>query len=147
LDHSFSQCNRRNPPVVVVQIMGDLIFLTYAQHIFGLLSIHGHRFFAENMLPRTSGGKGNLVMEVLRRGNVNDVNIIALNNFPPVGSDLLPAPFGCKRGQITFMAATSDFQYRLYRGVEKQGGFQPRITMRPAHELITDDAYIYRFHD
>src|SRR5207247_10532006 len=61
------------------------------EHGLGVGQGIGVRLFADDVLARPRGGDGHLGMPIARRRDVHDINVLALDDAPPVGIVLLPA--------------------------------------------------------
>src|SRR5690606_24099093 len=99
--------------------MDHLILLASLQHFFRFTAVHGHGLFAKDMFTGTGGGNGNFVMQVLWSGDVDDVNVVPLDDFPPVGFDTFPAPLLSEIRYVFFVPTACDLEYRLRFGFKK----------------------------
>ena len=61
-------------------------------HLEAFRAIQGQRLLAKNHLLVRGGRQGDFRMGVVRRANVDDVDIFALDHLPPVGLGRVVAP-------------------------------------------------------
>src|SRR5205807_1046695 len=83
-----------------------------------------------------------LGVQVVRRADVDDVDIFSLEQLPPVGLDRFVAPLvgkGLRLGRVT---GANGLEHRLLRQVEEMADELIRGRVRPAHEAVADHANV-----
>src|SRR6267142_4855564 len=65
--------------------------LCLISHALCLSGIHGHWLFAEHSLASFKSCQGNLHMRRRRRDHAYEIDILALNQLAPIGSDVFDA--------------------------------------------------------
>ena len=138
----LEQHERRHPPVVVPD---------HVRHIGGLDRFHhgpafgsgaAERLFAEHHLAGPGRGDGDLSVSVVGAGDVDEVDVLALDQDTPVRLDGLVAPVLSKTFCAFCIAGTDCLEYRLIRHIEKARGLKKRIGVRAAHEAVSDEANV-----
>ena len=80
--------------------MDHLRFFDGIEHLLAFLDIHGEGLFAEDVLAGFGGGDGDLGMDVVRRHDIDDVDIRIIDHGAPVGGAILPAKLFCGSGDL-----------------------------------------------
>ena len=75
----FSQGHRGNPTVVVPNHIRHPSRLNNLHHLLPLLAIQGERLFTHHHLPRLRRRNRNLRVRIVRRTNVDQINVVPLN--------------------------------------------------------------------
>src|SRR5262245_5321123 len=91
------QRDRRYATIVIPDQIGNTGLLDGFGHLLRLSAVHGEWFLTEDDLARSGGGKGDLIVSVIGRGDVNGVNVAARDQPPPVRLHRFPTP---PRGEI-----------------------------------------------
>jgi hypothetical protein len=55
------------------------------EHLFGLADIQGERLLAQDCLARARGGNRDLAVSVVRRADIDDVDLRIGDHLAPVG--------------------------------------------------------------
>src|SRR5205823_5058830 len=126
----------RDAPVVEpdhVRTIADRV-----HHAGAFVGRDGQWFLAKDDLPRSSGRYGDLRMQGIRHGNVDDIDILAPHHGAPVRLDALPSP-GCgDLLQIRAIAAADRGQAQLRWNIEEMFHLPKGIGVSPAHEALAD---------
>ncbi len=78
--------------VVVPDRVDDLGLLDRLAHLFAFGDAHRQGLFAEDHLAVGGAGEGDLLVEVVGDADVDGVDVLPLDELPPVGLDRLVAP-------------------------------------------------------
>jgi len=78
--------------VVIPDHVGHLRLVDGREHFLGFLGVQAEGFLAEDHLAGLGGGDGLLGVHVVGRGDVDDVDVVALKELAPVGLDGLVTP-------------------------------------------------------
>src|SRR5262249_9651752 len=78
------------------------------------------------------------LVRVAGRTDVDQVNVIALHNPPPVGLVFFPAERAGGLPDRVFVASADDFHHRLDGSVEEARDLPPGVAVGASHKLITD---------
>lgn len=141
-NHPVCQHQRRNSPIVECHHVAHSGGFDRLKHFDRLFEVICQRLFAQNVLSCFGGGDGDGMMQVARRGNIHQINILALNHLAPIVGCFLPAilPGGGFHGLA--IAPTENFHARFGNFREKHGHFPKSMTMRFSHELIADQGNV-----
>ncbi len=140
LDHLFGEGHCRNPAVVVADHVRDMGFAHRGEHSAALGDVHRQRLFAEDRLARARGGDRDLGMGVVRRIDVNHINVRAANDLAPVGGIIAPAKLGGGGLDLLLVAPANHLEQRPGFQPEKFVDLAPRVRMGAAHELVANHA-------
>ena len=111
----LGQRDGRHAAVVERDHVGHAGLLDGGDHLLGLGHVHGQRLLADDHLAGLGGGQHDLVVHVVGRADVDQVDVLALDQLPPVGLDRLVAPGLGERLELLFAA-------RGHRGLEHRLG-------------------------
>lgn len=139
VDHSFGEEHGGAAAVIVVQIVHDTRLLRGGEHGLAFGEGVGERFLTKDMFAGLGCGNRHLGMEVGWGGDVNRVDVAALQHFPPIGRDFPPAPAVGEGAQPCLVAAAGDLHDGFGGGVEKLRDLVPGIRVGAAHEAVADD--------
>ena len=103
-------------------------------------------FFAQDGFSGLGGGDGDLGVRIARRADVDRVDVVAGDDFTPVGRVLCEPELVGGVAHRALVAPADDLQHRLAREFEEVPSLSPRIAVRAAHELIADHRDAKRFH-
>ena len=81
-------------------------------------------------------------MGVVRTGDIDQVNVLALDQPPPVGFHRLVAPVARERLEAVLVACRDGLEYRLDGEIEVARRLKKRVRMRTAHEAVADESDI-----
>ena len=109
-------------------------------HRLGLGHAVGQRLLAEHVLAGLERGDRDLGVGVAGGADVDQVDVVALDDPPPVGLGGRPAEPAGGVGDRGRVAAGEHGQLRPQREVEEVGGGAPGLRVRGAHEGVTDQA-------
>ncbi len=84
-------------------------------HVLRFFSVHRQRFFARHDFAGLECGEGDIVMRVVRRADVDDLDLRVVDNAPPVVHRLLPPPALGHLFDFGFVAAANRFEARPQR--------------------------------
>ncbi len=110
------------------------------RHLLGLSAIHGQRLFARDNFARLKRGDGDIVMSVVGRADIDNLDFGIVDNAPPVLHRIFPSPALGHLLHFGLVAAANGFQPWRQGQVEKLADLPVRVRMGLAHELVTDHA-------
>ena len=144
VDEFLGQRHGRYPAIVVPDHVGDAGLGDGIDHFLALRPVHGQRLFAQDHLAVLGRGDGDVGMRVVRRADVDDVDVLAFHQPPPIGLDGCIAPAVGKRLGLVGTAGAHGLENRAMLQIEEMIDLTIRIGMSPAHEAVTDEANIQR---
>jgi len=148
VDDVFRQGHGWEEPVVVPNEVWQTGFFDGFDHFLTLLAVEGEGFFAKDHLAVFDALKGDLGVGIVWCANVDGVNVIAFDEFAPVGLVGGVAPFFGKGGDFFLIPTANDLANRYVLGVEKVGHLRVGVRVGATHEAITDEADAdFFFHD
>ena len=98
------------------------------------------RLFAQDHLAGLGGGDGDLGVDVVRRGDVDEVDVVALDELAPVGFDGFVAPLGGEGFDLAGIAGADGLEDRLIFEVEEVVDLAIGVGVRAAHEAVADES-------
>ena len=96
--------------------------------------------FAQDVLARCQGGDRDRRVHVAGRGDVDQVDVVALDQRPPVRLGGGPAEAAGRRLRRRLVAAADSGEPRLDRNVEHPADRVPGERVGPAHERVAHHA-------
>ncbi len=87
VDQLLGKGDGRHAAVIVPDHVWHLGLLDGVHHLRGFFGRTAQRLFAHHHLAGLCGGNGDFVMGVIGAGDIDDVDILALNQFAPIGFD------------------------------------------------------------
>ena len=111
------------------------------RHAFGLAAIHGHRLLAGHDLARLQRGDGNIVMRVIGRADIDDADLRIVDDGPPVGDGIFPAPALGHLLDFGLFAAADGLEAGSEGKIEKLVDLAIGVRMGLAHELVADHSH------
>ena len=145
VDELLRQRNGGNPAIVVPHGVGDAGFLHRLDHLATLDRVEGQGFFAEDHFAGGGGGTGDFAVQVGRHADVDGVDVLALEQFSPVGLDRLVAPLVGEGLRLAGVPGAGRLQDGAVLQVKEVVHLNIGVRMGPAHEAITDHADVQRF--
>ena len=140
VDQLLGERDGRDTAIVVPDHVGNARPFDGGNHLFAFSHVHGQRLFAQDHLARGGGGQGDFLMDVVRRANIDRVDIVALQQFLPIGFDRGITPgLGELRG-LGLVAGAHGLQHRPVFGVEEVAHAVISVRVRPAHKAVADHA-------
>ncbi len=109
-----------------------------ANHVLGLLHRVGERLLAQHVLARLERRHRDLGVGVTGGADVDDVDVVALEQAPPVGLDGLPAEAVRRVVRRGLVASGDSRETRDRRGVEVAAGVAPGLRVGAPHEGVAD---------
>ena len=109
-----------------------------AHHEVGLLDRVGERLLAQHVLARLERRHGDLGVGVAGRADVDDVDVVALEQAPPVGLDGLPAEAVRRVVRCCLVASGDGRETRDGGGVEVAACVAPGLRVGTPHEGVAD---------
>gem|GEM_PF-6433889 len=85
-------------------------------------------------------------MNIIWRGDVDEVDVIARDQFAPIGFDGFVAPFRGEGFGVSCVAGANGFENGLIIEVEEIVDLAKGVGVRPAHEAVTDKSDAKWFH-
>ena len=147
VDQLLGQDDCRRVPIVVRHHVSDAGFLDSVEHRPCLVGVARQRFLADDVLAGLRRRDCDLRMAVVRRADVDDVDVVALDDILPARRKLLELQaISGSRGQV--VADVDDHLANRQRGrfeVERHGGIGKRMSL--AHEARPNHCDIEFLHD
>ena len=144
----FCQYDRRSETVVEADLMLDFRLFGGGEHLARVRRVQRERLLRENVLSCFGSGERDFLVYVRRRGDVDNVDVVARDELLPRGLAVLPAellaalldPFG---------VATADCLLDdIGGGVKEHRELCQSVRMSLAHEFVSDQTYIdFLFHN
>ena len=140
IDELLGVGHGRDAPVVVPNSVGHPRLLDRRHHLFPFSDIHREGLLAEDRLAVLRRFDGDFGMEVVRRADVDRVDVVGSDELPPVGLD---APVAPALGEgLRLLRITG--RHRLEDGeileVEEVPYPLVAVGVGPAHEAVADHA-------
>ncbi len=140
LDDFFGQGDGGEETVVVPNEVGQSGFFDGLHHFLAFGAIECQGFFAENHFARLDGGEGDFGVEIVGGADVHGIDIIARDDFFPVGFGVGVAPFFGESFHVFLVAAADDLLDGGVFGVEKVFDLGVGVGVGAAHEAVADEA-------
>ena len=137
-DHLLGLRYGGNATVIVADHVDHARLLYGLEHGAGFLDRHGERLFAEDMLAGLRGGDGDFSVGIIRRVDVDDVDLGICDDFAPIRCDMLPAKFFGGGPHAFFITTADGVQYGLGGNRKEMSHLAPRVRMGLAHEFVAD---------
>ena len=109
-----------NASIVVPNHVFDAGLFDGLAHLFAFGLVHRQWFFAQDHLARFGRGDRNLFVQVVRRANIDRIDVIAFEQLAPIGLDRLIAPVVGERFRLFFVASTDGFENRFVFEIGKK---------------------------
>jgi hypothetical protein len=91
-------------------------------------------------------GDGDLGVYVVRRGNIDQVDVVAFDELSPIRLDGLVAPFRCERLGLPCITRAEGLEHRAVFEIEEIIYLGESVRVGPAHEAVADESDAKRFH-
>ena len=127
-------------------MFGTLAFSTAATIFSASGAVHRERLFAQDHFAGFGGGDADFGVDIVRRSDVDHVDVIARDQFAPIGFDRFVAPFFGEGFGVFFVAGANGFENRLIFEVEEIFDLRESVGVRAAHEAVTDESDAKLFH-
>src|SRR4029077_3139069 len=121
----FCKHHGRSPAIVVTKHVDAGTAADRIEHTLGFGERVGERLFAEDNLLSFSGGNRDWHMQIARRADVDNVNVLALDDLLPGSRMLQPAIFLGRALDRRFVASTNDLHYRIEWDIEESAHLPP----------------------
>ena len=138
LDHLFRQNDRRDAAIIVTNHVYDARFLHRAHHFFRFIDISRERLLAQNRFARLRGCDRDLAVRVVRRADIDDVDLGIVNDATPVGLRIFPAEFRGRFFHSGAVASADCFHSHADRRIKKVRRLSPCVRVGFAHEIVAD---------
>ena len=133
-NHFLRLSDGRYAAVVVADHVSDLGLGDSLQHLAALFNIHRQRFFAENVFARLGRSNRDLGMGIIRRIDIDDIDLGIGNNIAPVRGSMIPSVLLAGLLDSGSVPATDRVQPNIVLHIEKTRCLTPAIAVRLAHE-------------
>ena len=117
------------------------------RHRLGVGERAGERLLAGDVLAGLEGGDRLLGVDVVRRGDVDEVDVVGGDRGAPVGGRPGPAPAGGEGRQLVGVAGAHEVHRRRGIDVEEVAHVRPGVGVGAAHELGADEGDVDRVHE
>ena len=144
VDQLLGQGDRRHAAIVEPDHVRHARLLDGGGHLFALGHVHRQRLFAEDHLAGLGGGQHDLAVRVVRRADVDHVDVVAGDQLPPVGLVRLIAPVLGERLDLVLVAGAAGLEHRAVLAREELVHLAVRVRVGPAHEAVADHADVQR---
>ena len=139
IDHFLGQGNCWNSTGGVPNHIGHSRFLHFADHGFAFLAIQSQRLFAEDGLARLGCGNGDVVVHVVGRRDIDDVDVVPCDEFFPIRFHGFVSPLIRKFFSPILVAGADCRQLRfVLQFGEEVRNLTEGVGMGTAHEAVTD---------
>ena len=125
--------------VVIPDHIGHAGLRDGLEHFFGLGSVEREGLFAEDHLAGLGGGDDLLGVEIVRRGDVDDVDVVARDELLPIGLDGLVAPFVGELLRFRGVAAADGLRDEFVGRGEEVINLMEGVAVSAAHEAVADE--------
>ena len=115
------------------------------RHLFGLKRVERQWLFAQDHLARLRGGQSDLRMGIVRRGDVDAVDVLAPDQLAPIRLDASVTPLRGEGFDLCFVAGADGLADDLMFEVEEMVDLGEGVRMGPAHEAVADESDAERF--
>ncbi len=145
VDHLLGERDGRCAAVIMIHIVQNTRLLGRVVHFLGLGVTQRDRFFTEDLLAISGSLDHNLLVQIGRGADVDDVDIRAFDDLFPIGRCFFPAPVLGKLAGSLLILSTGHLQNRVQTERKELRSRCPGIAVRFAHELGSNDCHIYVF--
>ena len=140
LNHLLRLRDGGDAAVVVADHMHDLGALHGLQHLAALPHIQRERLFAKHVLARLGRGDGNLGMGIIRRVDVDHVDLRIGHHRPPIVDGMIPAKLRARLFHLDGVATANGVQPHIAFEIKKARRLPPGVAVGLAHESVSDQA-------
>ena len=146
VDDLLGQGDGRDAAVVVPHRVRHAGLLDGIHHRRTLLRRARQRLLAQHHLARLGGGDGDLGVKIIRRADVNRVDVVALHQFAPIALRRFKAPLLRKRCPPFLVARTDGLEHRALAEIRKKV-VDALVTVRvsAAHEAVAHESDVEWF--
>ena len=141
----FRMRHSRKEAIVIPNKVRQARCLDGSDHGFALLTIEGEWFFTEDHFAMLDALQRDSSMRVVRRANVDRIDVLARHELAPVGLIRLVAPLFSEIFNLGFIATTDRFAHRHVFRIEEMGHLGECIRMGTAHKAIANHADVQLF--
>src|SRR5712692_9225645 len=146
VDELFGQGNGRDAAIVVPDHVRHLRALDGLDHFLAFGAVHRERLFAQDHFAGLGGGEGDWGVSVVWTGDVDEVDVVARDEFAPVGFDRIPTPLRGETFGLRGVPGTDRLEDRPVAQVEEVVDLAVGVRVRPAHEAVTNKSDVELFH-
>jgi len=119
IDDLLGKCNGRKKAVVVPNEVGQAGSFDRLDHLEALLAVQGEGLFAKDHFAIFNGGHRDIVVGIVRRADVDGIDIVAFHQLTPVGFGISVAPLLCEGFDFVPGASADNLTDGDVFGVEK----------------------------
>ena len=142
----FEHGDRGHAPVVVPDRVRHAGRFDSRDHRLGLFCVPPERLLAHDDLSRLCRGDRDLVMRVVRARDVDQVDVLPLDELPPVALDSFVSPIAREALRPVRIPRADRLEHRPERQVEEARRLMERIGVRAPHEAVTDETDVQILH-
>jgi hypothetical protein len=142
VDEALGQHHRRGTAIVVADHVQHARLADLGEHAVGLRDRIGQRLLAKHYLTGARCRDGNGRVQIARRADVDQVDVLAVDDGLPVGRRLFPAILAPGRLDFVFRASAQDLEAGTKTGCEERRDLPVGIAVRLAHEGVPDEGDI-----
>ena len=140
VDELFGEDDGGATAVVIPDHVGHAGLLDGLEHFFGFLAVEAEGLFAEDHLAGFGGGDDLFGVEIVGGGDVDDVDIIAGDEFFPIGLDGFVAPLVGELLRLRGVATADGLRDEFVAGGEEVVNLMEGVAVGAAHEAVADEA-------
>ena len=140
VNHLLRQADRGDAAVIEPDHIGLSGFFDGPRHLPRLRQVHGQGLFAKDHLAGGSRCERDFMVRIIRRADVNRIDVGSFYEFVPVALHALPSPSVCKLFCLLLVPGGNRLQHGLIGCIEKLIDAVVGVRMGPAHEAVTHHA-------
>ena len=146
LDDLLGEGDSGHAAVVVPHGIGDAGFLHGLDHRHTFLGSAGQWFFTQHHLAGFGGGDSYLGVLIVRRADIDGVDVVALDQFAPIGFVALVAPLFSEGLGLVFGAAAYSLEHGAMAEIVKEvADALVTVGVGTAHEAVAHQSDIEGF--
>ena len=140
VDQLLGEGDRGDAAVVVPHHVRHPGRLDRGHHLAPLGHVHRQRLLAQNRFAGGGRGQRDLLVQVVRGADIDDVDVFALDQLAPVGLGRFVPPLGGELLDLALVAGARGLEHDLVLGREELADLLVRVRVGPAHEPVPDHA-------
>ena len=146
LDDLLGEGDGGHSAVVVPHGVGDAGFLHGLNHRHTFLGSAGQWFFAQHHLAGFGGSDSHFGMLIVRRADIDGVDVVALDQFAPIGFVALVAPLFSEGLGLVFGATAHGLEHGAMAEIVKEvADALVTVGVGAAHEAVAHQSDIEGF--
>ena len=139
------QRHSRHAAIIIPNRIRHLRRLDHLHHLLALRAVERERLFAKHHLARARRRHRDFSVAVVRRADVNRINVLAGDELFPIRLRALKSPVVRVGFQFRLVATASGLEHGFEREIKKVRRVVVCVRVGAAHEAVADDADVQVF--